>query len=308
MQWLSLISRRRATVTYSPSFGYDLVVRRAQTKPFGELDLSSLRLAGVGAEMIQPAILDRFAETFGAVGFDRRALFASYGMAEVCVGLSFPKPFSGVRTDRFRDIVSGEARDFVVCGRVMAGHKVQIRDKAGNPFGQRLVGRLFVKGPSVMPGYFPPASEGDSPLSDGWLDTGDLGYWHGDEIVITGRAKDLIIVNGRNIWPQDIEWQVEKLPQLRRGDACAFSIPSNDTEALVVVVQGLSADRAACDALEGDIRQAVKEVSGVDGRVVLIARQQGLPTTSSGKLSRSAAKATYLAGDYSPASCDIPTT
>ena len=301
LQWLSLISRRRATVTYSPSFGYDLVVRRAQTKPFADLDLSSLRIAGVGAEMIQPAILDRFADTFASVGFDRRALFPSYGMAEVCVGLAFSRPFSGYKTDAFRDTASGEFRDFVVCGWVMQGHRVEIRDETGNPLGMRQIGRLFVSGPSVMPGYFPRDPEGTTPVSDGWLDTGDLGYWHGDEIVITGRAKDLIIVTGRNIWPQDIEWRVEKLPQLRRGDACAFSVASNDTESLVVLVQGLSAGRAACDALEGDVRQAVKEACGVDGRVVLIARRQGLPMTSSGKLSRSAAKATYLAGDYFPA-------
>jgi fatty-acyl-CoA synthase len=299
LQWLSMISRRRATVTYSPSFGYDLVVRRAQTKAFDHVDLSCLRLAGIGAEMIQPAILDRFADTFAPVGFDRRALFPSYGMAEVCVGLSFSQPFSGYKTDSFRDVASGDTRDFVVCGRVMQGHGVEIRDEAGKPLGVRQIGRLFASGPSIMPGYFPREDASATPLSDGWLDTGDLGYWHGDEIVITGRAKDLIIVNGRNIWPQDIEWRVEKLPQLRRGDACAFSIASNDTESLVVLVQGLSADRAACDALEGDIRQAIKEASGIDGRVVLIARRQGLPTTSSGKLSRSAAKATYLAGEYS---------
>jgi len=299
LQWLSMISRRRATITYSPSFGYDLVVRRAQTRPFGELDLSSLRLAGIGADMIQPAVLERFADTFAPIGFDRRAWFASYGMAEVCVGLTFVRPFGGLETDAFVNVTSGEARDFVVCGRVMGGHRVEIRDAAGCPLGQREIGRLFAAGPSVMPGYFPADKENAGAVRDGWLDTGDLGYWHGDQIVIAGRAKDLIIVNGRNIWPQDIEWQVEKLARLRRGDACAFSVDSQDSEALVVVVQALSADRIASDALEGDIRQAVKQASGADGRIVLISRQQGLPTTSSGKLSRSAAKATYLAGGYS---------
>ncbi len=298
LQWLSLISRRRATITYSPSFGYDLVARRARTKPLGDLDLSSLRLAGVGADMIQLSVLDRFADTFAAAGFDARAWFASYGMAEVCVGLTFARPFHGLKTDTFKEAGSDKTRSFVVCGRVMAGHRIDIRSEAGESLGQREIGRLFVSGPSVMPGYFPDDLESASPLRDGWLDTGDLGYWHGDEIVITGRAKDLIIVNGRNIWPQDIEWKVETLPQLRRGDVCAFSVASNDTESLVVVVQASSADPAAGEALEADVRQAVKEASGIDGKVILISRQPGLPMTSSGKLSRSATKTNYLSGAY----------
>jgi fatty-acyl-CoA synthase len=298
MQWLSLISRRRATITYSPSFGYDLLTRRAQTAPMGELDLSSLRLAGVGADMIQLPVLRRFAEAFKAAGFDERAYMPSYGMAEVCVGLSFGAPFGGVKVDSFADPQSGRSRDFVVCGRVMAGHSVEIRDEHGMPAGERHVGRLFVRGPSVMPGYFQMAEESARVLRDGWLDTGDLGYWHKGELVITGRAKDLIIVNGRNIWPQDIEWAVEALPQVGRGDVCAFSIDEGDTETVVVIVQAYPSEPAEREALVGDVRQAVKEAAGVDGRVVLIKRQPGLPRTSSGKLSRTHAKSKFAAGDY----------
>jgi len=302
MQWLSLISRRRATITYSPSFGYDLVTRRARTKPVDGIDLSSLRLAGVGADMIQPSVLQRFTEVFTEAGFDARAFFPSYGMAEVCVGLSFVQPFTGVRVDRREDGHSGQARDFVICGKPLPRHEVEIRDAEGLPLGQRRVGRLFVRGPSVMPGYFPAASDGADVLKDGWLDTGDLGYWAHDEIVITGRAKDLLIINGRNIWPQDIEWRIESLPQVRRGDVCVFSVYSGEAESIVIVVQASPSEAVVREALEGDIRQQTKEAFGVDGRVVLISRQLGLPLTSSGKLSRSAAKATYLAGGYAAAS------
>jgi fatty-acyl-CoA synthase len=168
--------------------------------------------------------------------------------------------------------------------------------------GQRQVGRLFVRGPSVTPGYFPAASDGADVLKDGWLDTGDLGYWSNDEIVITGRAKDLLIINGRNIWPQDIEWRIESLPQVRRGDVCVFSVYSGEAESIVIVVQASATESAPREALKGDIRQQTKEAFGVDGRVVLVSRQLGLPLTSSGKLSRSAAKATYLAGGYAAAS------
>jgi fatty-acyl-CoA synthase len=298
LQWLSLISRRRATITYGPSFGYDLAARRAQTKPLGEIDLSSLRLAGVGADMIQPSVLRRFTESFKTAGFDPRAFLPSYGMAEVCVGVSFVRPFTGLRLDRPTDPQADGNREFVICGRVLPGHRIEIRDPDSAVLGEGRIGRLFVTGPSVMPGYFPPIADSKDVLRDGWLDTGDLGYWRDDEIVITGRAKDLIIVNGRNIWPQDIEWNVEAMPSLRRGDACAFSVDDGETESVVIVVQAPPADAAADETLEGDIKQRTREAFGVDGRVVLISRRLGLPLTSSGKLSRSATKARFLAGGY----------
>jgi fatty-acyl-CoA synthase len=299
MQWLSLITRRRATITYSPSFGYDLLTRRVQTVALGELDLSCLRLAGVGADMIQVPVLQRFAQAFKSAGFDERAYLPSYGMAEVCVGLSFGAPFGGVKVDSFVDAHSGRSRDFVVCGRVMAGHELEIRDEQGTPLGERQIGRLFVRGPSVMPGYFQKDDESALVLREGWLDTGDLGYWHKGELVITGRAKDLIIVNGRNIWPQDIEWAVEALPQVGRGDACAFSVEGDTAEAIVVIVEAYPGDAAERQSLAGDVRQAVKEAVGVDSQVVLIKRQPGLPRTSSGKLRRAHARSKFAAGDYS---------
>ena len=294
LQWLALISRRRASITYSPSFGYDLVTRRAQTQSLAGIDLSSLRLAGVGADMIRLPILQRFTEAFRAAGFDDRAFLPGYGMAEVCVGLSFTRRFAGLRVDT--DPETG--RDFVVCGRVIPGHRVEIRDRDGRVLKERQVGRLFVQGPSVMPGYFRKPDDSAKVLRDGWLDTGDLGYWHGDELVITGRAKDLIIVNGRNIWPQDIEWAIEALPRLRRGDACAFSVNSGEVESVVVLVQGAGGEAGDGEGIEGDIRQIVRETVGVDSEIVMIPRQPGLPLTSSGKLSRSRAKATFVAGGY----------
>ena len=294
MQWLSLISRRRATITYSPSFGYDLVARRALAKKPEGLDLSCLTLAGIGADMIQPSVLERFAEAFAPYGFDARAFYPSYGMAEVCVGLSFNKRFEGFKTDRMG------SRDFVMCGRPMPGHRIEIRDEAGQVLGEGRVGRIFVNGPSVMPGYYLQEEETRAVLDKGWLDTGDLGYWRGGELVITGRAKDLIIVNGRNIWPQDIEWAVEALPRLRRGDACAFSVDTAEGEQVVVLVQSFVGDKAELDALIGDVKQIVKETAGVECRIELVSRQTGLPLTSSGKLSRSRAKAMYLAGSLTP--------
>ena len=291
-QWLSLISRRRATITYSPSFGYDLAARRAQTQMPADLDLSCLKLAGIGADLIQRPVLDRFAETFAPKGFDARAFMPSYGMAELCVGLSFTPRFGGFKVDRLGK------RDFVVCGHALPGHQVEIRDQSGAALSDRQIGRLFVKGPSVMPGYFGEPEATARVLKDGWLDTGDLGFWSDGEIVVTGRAKDLIIVNGRNIWPQDIEWAIEALPRLRQGDACAFSVESGAGEEVVVLVMSYVGDAAELEALTGSIRQTVKENAGVDCRIELISRKFGLPLTSSGKLSRTHAKAKFIAGDY----------
>ncbi|CAN5922476.1 fatty acyl-AMP ligase [soil metagenome] len=300
-QWLSLISRRRATITYSPSFGYDLAARRANGRTLDGIDLSCLRLAGVGADMIQMPMLDRFAKTFAAAGFDARAFMASYGMAEVCVGLTFGRRFGGIRLDSLtasRLGATGKPRAFVVCGRLLPGHRIEVRSAESEPLADRQIGRLFVQGPSVMPGYFDQAAESDKVLRDGWFDTGDLGYLTEGEIVITGRAKDLIIVNGRNIWPQDIEWALETMPRLRRGDACAFSVDEGGGEAVIVVVQGAPSDPVQRQALVGEIHQLVREAAGVDCRIALISRQPGLPLTSSGKLSRAAAKVHYNAGAY----------
>jgi fatty-acyl-CoA synthase len=291
-QWLSLISRRRATITYSPSFGYDLVARRAQTQMPAGLDLSCLKLAGIGADLIQAPVLQRFADTFATVGFDARAFMPSYGMAELCVGLSFGPRFGGFRIDTVGK------RDFVSCGRPMDGHRVEIRNESGAPLPDGQVGRLFVEGPSVMPGYIDEPEATARVLRNGWLDTGDLGYWSDGEIVVTGRAKDLIIVNGRNIWPQDIEWAIEALPRLRQGDACAFSVESGAGEEVVVLVQSYVGDADELEALTGSIRQTVKETAGVDCRIELISRKFGLPLTSSGKLSRTHAKAKFIAGGY----------
>jgi fatty-acyl-CoA synthase len=310
LQWLMLASQRRATITYSPSFGYDLAARRAQTQSLDGLDLTALRAAGIGGDMVQAPVLRRFAETFAPAGFDGRAFMPCYGMAELCVALSFTRHGRGFSVDAIdradlaeRGIATpatgAGSREFVVCGTPLPDHVAEIRDAAGNVLGPRRVGRIFARGPSTMPGYFNAPEASAEVLRDGWLDTGDLGYWIGDEIVVTGRAKDLIIVNGRNIWPQDIEWAVETLPPLRRGDACAFSLQEeDDTERVVVVVQAWPADTAERATLRTAIAQKVKETVGVDGLVQLIRPSVGLPMTSSGKLSRSRARANWLDGRY----------
>ena len=189
---------------------------------------------------------------------------------------------------------------------MLPGHRLEVRGEDGKVLGDREVGRIFVKGPSIMPGYFgEPEATAEVLSADGWLNTGDLGYTLKGEIVVTGRAKDLIIVNGRNIWPQDIEWAIEARRVVKNGDSVAFSVDGDDGEGggerVVVAVLARVAGEEARRALAGDVAQAVRETVAVDCDVALVAPALGLPTTSSGKLSRSRAKANYLAGLYAPA-------
>jgi fatty-acyl-CoA synthase len=299
-QWLNLISRNRGTIAYSPSFGYDLATRRAASQVPADLDLSCWRHAGIGGDMIRPDVLDRFAEAFEKSGFDRKAFIPSYGMAEVCLAITFSPHGTGVRTDTMATDDGRRTRRFVLCGKVLPGHRLEVRDDAGKVLGDREVGRIFVAGPSIMPGYFGEPEASREVLLDGWLDTGDLGYTLDGEVVVTGRAKDLIIVNGRNIWPQDIEWAIETRRVVKNGDSVAFSVDGADGERVVVAVLARVSGEEGRQTLASDVAQAVREAIAVDCDVVLVPPSMGLPTTSSGKLSRSRAKANYLAGHYAP--------
>jgi fatty-acyl-CoA synthase len=315
-QWLNIISRNRGTASFSPSFGYDLVTRRGAPQVAEDLDLSCWKHAGIGGDMVRPDVLERFVQAFAPKGFKPTSLVPSYGMAEVCLAITFNPSGRGVVTDSVDRVALAEAqraqpaadpkdeqraRHFVLCGHVMPGHQAEIRDETGKRLADRQVGRIFLKGPSVMPGYFNDPEASEAVLSpDGWLDTGDLGYTLGDDIVVTGRAKDLIIVNGRNVWPQDIEWAVEGMRLVKPGDAAAFSIDGSDGERVVVAVLARVSGEEARANLARDVAGAVREAVAVDCDVVLVAPTVGLPMTSSGKLSRTRVKANYLAGQYSP--------
>jgi fatty-acyl-CoA synthase len=313
--WLTVISRNRGTVSYSPSFGYELAAQRAVGEAAAALDLSCWRIAGIGGDMIQAPVLERFAATFAAAGFQTSAYVPSYGMAEATLGVSFAplgRGFALDHVDRDRlaeaaealpaDPASPVARGFVRCGQVLPGHRLEIRGEDGRALPERRLGRVFFHGPSVMAGYYgEPEATARVLDAEGWLDTGDLGYMVEGEVVITGRSKDLIIVNGRNIWPQDVEWAVEAMPGLRRGDVAAFSLEAGDAgERLVLLVQCREQDPERRADLAREVEGLVRRTVAVEPQVVLIPAR-GLPHTSSGKLSRSRARANYLSGAYGEA-------
>jgi len=310
--WLKTMSDHGGTISFSPTFGYELCVRRAAKSNGGEFDLSRWRIAGIGGEMVRPDVLDAFADTFANCGFEKTAFLPSYGLAEATLAVSFTDIGAGVRVDRVdRDayertrkaVPAGKAqsadsaRSFVLCGRVMPGYEAEIRDDEDRVLAERAIGRVCIKGPSLMDGYFRNAEATKAAiLADGWLDTGDMGYLVNGEIVITGRRKDMIICNGRNIWPQDLEWAVETLPGVRSGCAAAFSVTDeNDEERVIVVVECYMNDPEKQQALVKDIAAIIHKTAGVRCEVVLVPARS-LIFTSSGKLSRAAAKTQYLDG------------
>ena len=307
--WLDLMSQNRATISYSPTFGYELCARRGDGGREG-LDLSGWRIAGCGGDMVRPAPLLGFAERYANAGFSDRAFVASYGMAEATLALTMAPIGEGLRFDvvnvermerdgRIELGAGARTRAFVRCGPVLPAHELQVRNEHGDLVPERQVGRVFVRGPSLMQGYFGDAAASAHALSpDGWLDTGDLGYLADGEIVPTGRAKDLILINGRNIWPQDLEWSAEsEIERLRSGDVAAFSIDGDAAEQLVVLVQARGSDAAARQTLIEDVAALLRARHGVDARVELVGAH-ALPQTSSGKLSRAKARTLYLAGAF----------
>ncbi len=310
LTWLKLISEYGGTLSYSPSFGYELCTRRLREGSEVKLDLKTWRGAGIGGDMVQHPILQKFAEAFGPYGFRPTAFVPSYGMAETTLAMSFSPLGQRYVVDEIdRDALAHrnlaepapagpKARAFVACGRALQDHAFEVRDQAGRVLPERSVGRIFFRGPSIMGSYYrQPELTAEVLSPDGWLDTGDLGYLLDGQIVITGRAKDLIILNGRNIWPQDLEWSAEELPDLRRGDVAAFSVEENDSEAVVVLVQCRVGDPAQREKLRRDVYALLQRAHGVEPRVTLVP-PKALPQTSSGKLSRSKAKANYLSGTY----------
>jgi fatty-acyl-CoA synthase len=186
-------------------------------------------------------------------------------------------------------------RNFVICGAPLPGYDVEVRDDQGRKLPNRHCGTLFVRGPSVMSGYFGEQELTQEILSsDGWLNTGDLAYCIGDNIVITGRKKDLIIINGRNIWPQDMEYLAEQQPEFRTGDASAFSVsdPSGEDIA-VLVIECRETDEAKRIDLVNRLQAEIRTELGIDCFIELVPRNI-LPRTTSGKLSRSGARRDFL--------------
>jgi fatty-acyl-CoA synthase len=319
LSWLTLISRNEGnSLSYSPTFGYDICARRVstQTDVEGRFDLSRWRIAGNGADMIRPDICQAFVDAFAPAGFRAGAFTPSYGLAEATLAVSVAPVGQGIACDLidekrlagegFADAPSDPTkpvryRAIVDCGVALPGLTIEIRNADGKVLGDRQIGRVLVKGLGLMEGYFrDPEATAACLSADGWLDTGDMGYLVGGHIFIVGRAKDMIILNGKNHWPQDIEWAIEQLEGFKAGDIAAFSITTpQGEEAPAVLVQCRTTDTDERARLKDAIRQKVRAITGMNCVVELVPPRT-LPRTSSGKLSRVKARQLYLAGEIVP--------
>jgi len=315
LAWLDMITRNPGTtVSYSPTFGYDICSRRmsSQTRAADRFDLSRWRIAGNGADMIRPDVMQAFVDCFDEAGFPATAFCPSYGLAEATLAVSLMPPGEGIRLELVEENeLSGCApgdgdrprryRAVVNCGKPVTGMEIEIRGPGGEILPDRGIGKVHVRGQSVMHSYFRDEESTKAVLSeDGWLDTGDMGYMSKGYIFIVGRAKDMIIINGRNHWPQDIEWAVEQLPGFKSGDIAAFAItgPSGE-ETPAVLVHCRVSDNEERGRLRDEIRERVRAITGITPVVELVPPRT-LPRTSSGKLSRVKARSLYLSGEIQP--------
>ena len=318
LAWLDLISRNQGnTLSYSPTFGYDICARRisSQSNVAERLDLSRWRTAGNGADMIRPDVMQNFVNAFAGAGFRASAFTPSYGLAEATLAVTVMPPGEGIRVELVEEErLSGRPRDLsrparyraiVNCGRPLPGMEVEIRGEDDNPRGDHQIGKVWCRGKSVMHSYFRNEEATEDCLvakADGevWLDTGDMGYMADGYLFIVGRAKDMIIINGKNHWPQDIEWAVEQLPGFNHGDIAAFSVETdNGEEAPAVLVHCRVSEPEERIKLRNQIADKVRGVTGMNCVVELVP-PRSLPRTSSGKLSRAKAKKLYLSGEIQP--------
>ena len=312
-RWLWAIHNHRGTISPAPNFAYELCVRKVADKDIEGLDLSSWRAATNGAEPVAAATLERFAARFTRYGFRREALMPVYGLAEACLGVSAPPLGSGFKVDRIeRAALESNGRaipakpedkaplEFVGAGKPMPGVEVRIvdKEKSERALGERAEGQLQFRGASATSGYYRnPAATRELIHEGGWLDSGDLAYWADGEIYITGRAKDVIIKAGRNIYPHEVEEIAGRVSGVRTGCVVAFGAPDERTGTEKLIVAAEVRDISAAKRISGEIAQSVSEAMGVPPDTVELLRPQSIPKTSSGKLRRSETRRLYLEGN-----------
>jgi len=303
-RWMEWLSRYKATATAGPNFAWVLATRALQR--LDGLDLSALRVALNGAEPVDPATVEAFIEAGARHRLRPGAVFPAFGMAEVSIAGAFPVPMEGLRTDDIDQRVletegyaascepdAPHARRLVKLGRPIPGLQMRIVDpETGQLRRDREVGELEIRGTSVTTGYYNRPDATAESFRHGWLRTGDLAYFVDGELVMCGRIKDLIIVGGRNVYPQDIEAAAATVEGVRAGNVIAFGVEGrHGRESIVVVAECKAPDT---EPVRRKVVETVRETVGVPPRDVVLVAPGSLPKTSSGKLQRSLCRARYL--------------
>jgi fatty-acyl-CoA synthase len=292
--WLKAMSRYRATVSFAPNFGYDLAVRRIRDGDLQGLDLSRWRIAGCGAEPIHAPTLAAFADRFAGVGFRATSFLPCYGLAEHVLAAALAPRGRGLRVEQ-TPAVAGRPASIVGCGRALPGHNVRVVREDGCEARDREIGEITLAGPSVMLGYYRDDESTAETIRNGWLHTGDLGYLSGGELFVCGRAKDIIIVNGRKYHPQDLEWAVDDVAGVRRGRVVAFGTSEQGARDRVVIVVETSGG-ASSETIAETVRRRISDGFGLYVDEVVSVPGGTIGRTTSGKLQRAATKALYEQG------------
>jgi acyl-CoA synthetase (AMP-forming)/AMP-acid ligase II len=305
--WLRQLSEFRATITFAPNFAYGLASARVRDDEIAGIDLSCVEVAGCGAEPIQYQTLRGFADRYAAYGFRRTALLPCYGMAEHSLAITF----AGLEDDLSADRVDadglargeaspaeadGSALAVVNCGKPFPLHDLKIVGEDGEALPERRVGQILVRGPSLMKGYFDDAQATAEAMVDGWLRTGDLGYLADGDLYVCGRTKDVIIADGRNYYPADIEWQASQVDGVRTGNVIAFGVHDAELgrERVVVAAETKQAEPEHA-RLARSVRARVQGALSLRVDEVLLLPPGSLPKTSSGKLQRPRARDMFRA-------------
>ncbi len=314
--WMKTCSRFKATIIFAPNFAYALAKRRTSLEELKTLDLSTLKVVGCGAEPNHRQTLNDFAQHFAQAGLNPGAMMPVYGMAEATLAMTFCTLGEGVRVDHIdselyqreqtaRSVPADHqnALEFVSCGWPLPGHAVRIISSEehddGQPLGERQVGEIVFTGPSVAEGYHQNTEATTQAFRSDGLRTGDLGYLVNGELFVTGRKKDIIILNGRNYDPQSIEWAAAEVEGIRKGNVVAFSRPGEHSEELILAAEvkaGTTLSREDKAALQSSIITHLGENLSLKVSDVLLLEAGQLPKTSSGKLQRRHTRQLFLDG------------
>ncbi len=309
--WLEKSSEKKATILSSPNFGYKHVLKRFKPANQENLDLSAVRLCFNGAEPISADLCREFNRIMKPFGFSGTAMFTVYGLAEACLVVSFPKLAQTLSTIHVlrNSLISGQAAQIITqvsdksielvrLGDAITGTEMRIVDVNDQPIAENVIGRVFIKGENVTKGYYHQPALNEKLISkEGWLDTGDQGLINDGELVITGRTKDLIIVNGQNFYAPDLETICENVDGIDLGKVIVCGIPGEEgTDELVVFVL-YRGDLDSFYQTAIDVKRELSEKSGLDVAHVLPVKT--VPKTTSGKVQRFALSEQFIAGEFS---------
>ena len=304
VEWLRLITKYRGTISFAPNFAYGLCANRI--KDTSDLDLGSWRVAGCGSEPISYDNLINFARHFKSANFDENAFLAAYGMAESTLAISFSDLSEGIKAESVcADSLYGEGRavpkeegncvKIVSCGKPFSSHDLAVMNDKDEILPDRQVGEVVVKGPSVTQGYYDNEEETKNTIKDGWLHTGDQGYISDGDLYVCGRKKEIIIIAGKNYYPQDIEWATNSVKGVRRGNVIAFGIKHGLTESVIVTAEYRGTKKKEKETKE-NIKKAILDKVGIRVDKIELLKPGTLPKTSSGKLQRKKTQELYKAG------------